>query len=83
MRAIRCNSCQKIVDHSTQAYYVITGVQRVDRVGGKVGWMSHVTVDICDTCWQMDSLLDLEALVQGGGVKQNAVPQLDEETKKD
>jgi len=81
MRAIRCNSCQKIVDHSTEAYYVITGVQRVDRVGGKVGWASPMTVDICDGCWGADTLLDLEALVQCGGVKKNAVPQLNEANK--
>jgi hypothetical protein len=69
------------VDHSTEAYYVITGVQRVDKVGGKVGWASTMIVDICDGCWQTYSLLDLEALVQGGGVKQNAVPQLNEKNK--
>ena len=61
---------------------MVTGVQRVDREGGKAGgWANLLTIDICDTCWQQLALLDLERLITGGGVKRNAMPQLNEENK--
>lgn len=78
MRVIKCDSCGVIIDSSRQAYYCISAISRTDKQGGKNGWASQKVVDICDVCWGTDTLVGLEGMVRGSGVKQDALPALDE-----